>query len=571
MIRRLAYLLLLTAVVAACAKQGYPSGGPKDVAPPHPIAAQPANESRHFDKSKFFIEFDEYIVLKNANENVLVSPPLKHKPEYIAKGKGVLVKINDTLQPNTTYLFQFKEAVADFTEGNLLPSFEYVFSTGENFDTLMVEGTVSDAKSGKPWKEAVTVVAYKIENMRDASGIPGREHEGARWRAENDTMATNEQPDYMTRCDKNGAFAFHYIPQGQYRIVAFEDKNRNLRLDVDEAAAWDTLLHVSSSRDDSTRRGIPLRISAADYRKQRIVNSEFTDSGRISIVTALPLRQPSLGGTPTEWRLNDRRDTLRLWCLDAKADSARIILSDEGMQDTLKLRYRPKASANRSGRGGKTTHAKEPLTKALFSGTSAFHDDLRIAFTNPIATVSDSARAEVMKMKDSTLRYCTITMDSTGLTARLQTDLTSGEQYRIRLKDSLFTDIYGNTNDSLEVKLTPKDYGLLTLHIDNTTDSPLIVEVLDKRDTIVQQQRLESSGTLRFSHLAAGDYRLRAVIDIDGNGTWTTGDYRLQRQPEPTVLFGKTLQLREKWEMDERWTVEIPDYSPKPVRKISRL
>ena len=569
MIRRLAYLLLLTTIVAACAKQGYPSGGPKDITPPHPIAAQPANESRHFDKNKFYVGFDEYIVLKNANENVLVSPPLKNKPEYIAKGKGVLVKINDTLQPNTTYLFQFKDAIADFTEGNLLSSYEYVFSTGSNLDTMMVEGTVNDAKSGKPWKEIVTVVAYRIENKRDASGIPGREHEGAKWRAENDTMATSEEPNYMTRCDKNGFFAFHYIPQGQYRIIAFEDKNRNLRLDADEAAAWDTLLHVSSSRDDSTRRVTALRISASERRKQRIASSEFTDSGRITIVTTLPMQHPTLSGTPTEWRLNDRRDTLRLWCLDAKTDSARIILSDEGLQDTLKLRYRPKTSVSR-GRGGKTTHVKEPFMKALFGGTSAFYDDLRLSFTNPIHKMSDSARAEVMRVKDSSLSYCNVVLDSNGLSARLQTSLTSGEQYRIRLKDSLFTDIYDNTNDSLEVRLTPKDYGLLTLHIENTTGSPLIVEVLDKRDTVVQQQQMETSGTLRFSHLASGDYRLRAVIDFDGNGTWTTGDYRLQRQPEPTVLFGKTLQLREKWEMEERWMVEIPDYSPKPIRKTSR-
>ena len=46
------------------------------------------------------------------------------------------------------------------------------------------------------------------------------------------------------------------------------------------------------------------------------------------------------------------------------------------------------------------------------------------------------------------------------------------------------------------------------------------------------------------------------MVDRDGDGRWTTGDYLQQRQPESFIPYGKTLQLREKWEMEERWTVE---------------
>ena len=60
---------------------------------------------------------------------------------------------------------------------------------------------------------------------------------------------------------------------------------------------------------------------------------------------------------------------------------------------------------------------------------------------------------------------------------------------------------------------------------------------------------------MKFTHLPAGDYRIRAIYDNDSNGRWTPGNYRLQRQPEKIVYQGKTLQLREKWEMEEHWTV----------------
>ena len=197
--KNLVFLVVLVLLVfaAGCARQGYPSGGPKDTDAPKALDAKPLNESRNFAERQFYIQFDEYVTLKNAEQNVIISPPMDPKPEFTTKGRGVLVKIKDTLQPGTTYLFQFKEAIADFTEGNLLPSFEYVFSTGDAMDTMMVAGRVLNARDGKPWSETVTVLAYNGD----------------------DTVVSR-----VTRADKNGRFAFHYIPAGSYRIVALEDR-----------------------------------------------------------------------------------------------------------------------------------------------------------------------------------------------------------------------------------------------------------------------------------------------------------------------------------------------------------
>ena len=38
------YFLLFTFIVASCAKQGYPSGGPRDAAPPKAVGSKPLNE-----------------------------------------------------------------------------------------------------------------------------------------------------------------------------------------------------------------------------------------------------------------------------------------------------------------------------------------------------------------------------------------------------------------------------------------------------------------------------------------------------------------------------------------------
>lgn len=392
-------------------------------------------------------------------------------------------------------------------------------------------------------------------------------------------MATTVQPDYVTRCDKEGNFAFHYIPEGRYRLVALEDKNRNLRVDATDPVAWDTTLVAShpqarrlaasdSIQDNllainaikqSSNQAITLRLSVPENRQQRILKSEFAEAGRITIVSQLPMQNPRIEDERAQWqwRLNEKRDTLTAWCFDAKRDSARLVISDTGLQDTLKLRYTASRKGGRRMAGAK--EEKAPLMKALCEGNKAYYDDLRLAFANPIVEVADSATAEVMHLKDSTVSRCAVVLDKGGIVARIMaTDIKSGEQYRVRLAGGLFTDLYGNRSDSLVFTMTPKDYGTLSIDIDNRMGAPLVVEVLDSKDTVVASQALARSGNLRFLHLPSGDYRLRAVVDADSNGRWTPGDYRRQRQPEQSVLFEKTLSLREKWEMEERWTVEPP-------------
>jgi hypothetical protein len=194
--------------------------------------------------------------------------------------------------------------------------------------------------------------------------------------------------------------------------------------------------------------------------------------------------------------------------------------------------------------------------KSLCTGQSAYYDELWLAFTNPIARQDESKYAEFWTKKDSNRVKCTMTLDSTGLRARINAELKSGEDYSIRIPAAAFTDIYGNATDTLMFALKPKDYAILTVNIDNSVGSPLVAELLDSKDTVVSRHPLAGSGTVRFDHIPAGNYKLRVVVDVDGNGRWTTGSYPLRRQPEAFIYYDKTLQLRERWEVEEKWKVQ---------------
>lgn len=82
-------------VLAACAKQSAPTGGPKDEKPPVALQSSPINYATNFNGKKIIIEFDEYLNLQNVNSELLVSPPLEKRPKILMRGKKLVIHINN--------------------------------------------------------------------------------------------------------------------------------------------------------------------------------------------------------------------------------------------------------------------------------------------------------------------------------------------------------------------------------------------------------------------------------------------------------------------------------------------
>src|SRR5690606_1739246 len=105
------------------------------------------NFSTNFNAKEIIINFDEFVTLKDVNKQLIVSPPLKYRPEitpYTAS-KQIKIRLKDTLQPNTTYSCNFGQSIEDNNENNKLRGCKYVFSTGSYVDSLSRSGYVKDA------------------------------------------------------------------------------------------------------------------------------------------------------------------------------------------------------------------------------------------------------------------------------------------------------------------------------------------------------------------------------------------------------------------------------------------
>jgi hypothetical protein len=206
--RLLLFLLVCLAIaqwplITGCANIIPPTGGPRDTLPPVLLNGIPAPRTLNMVSRKIVLNFDEYIDMKDIRKNLLVSPIPKISPVVTSHLKTITIEIKDTLQPNTTYAFNFGKAVTDVNEGNVLKNFTYVFSTGSYIDSVQYSGRVVTASTGKPDS---TLFALLHSNLADSA-------------------VANDRPQYMARLDSAGYFTFKYVKPGIYALYALKDES----------------------------------------------------------------------------------------------------------------------------------------------------------------------------------------------------------------------------------------------------------------------------------------------------------------------------------------------------------
>ena len=188
---------------AGCGQVGMPTGGPKDSIPPRLVSASPALNSVNVKDNKITLTFNEYVDLKEAQTNVLISPLPKKQPAIDFKLKTVTVKLKDTLLPNTTYSINFGSSIVDNNEGNPFKNFTHVFSTGNQIDSFTLTGKVILAENGKHDSTLIAMLYRKTD----------------------DSAVQKNRPDYVARLSGDGSFTFVNLPAGSFNIYALKDND----------------------------------------------------------------------------------------------------------------------------------------------------------------------------------------------------------------------------------------------------------------------------------------------------------------------------------------------------------
>ncbi|MDX1911655.1 MAG: Ig-like domain-containing protein [Saprospiraceae bacterium] len=553
---RIPVFFFLILLLFACARQGAPTGGPKDSTPPLvDTSASTPNFSTNFDKKRIELKFDEWVTLSDPATQVVVSPPLAKRPEVLLKGKSVVVVFDkaEELRPNTTYTINFGTAVKDFREGNVAKDLRFVFSTGDFIDSLRFRGAVTDAFTGDP-VENVSVMLY--ENLAD-------------------TAIKKERPYYFTRTDKSGIYTFENLKAGVFRAVAIEDADQNLRWagETERMGFADSTVILRDTVLPALRFSLfkpspAFRVSSANTGRY----------GLVSLVFNTPLENYSvqpLAPVDPLVTMEKKTDSLLFW-YDLPVDTAWSLVfsyqNDSAVQvlDTFVVKKQSRSNFIQNHRIGFADAAptQSPQGRGRNAGTPA------VATPQPVKTLNQSStRNAALLFNYPVVAFDTalwqLLLDSlpqrdfdvlpdtqTVRGLQLKFNWKAGKNHTLTLLPGAVTDFWGNSNtDTLRRifnVLSEKQMGALMIKISGLRAGAGYIFQLLNGTTLVSEQQFTAETAekaLKFTELQVAAYSIRLIDDRNGNGRWDTGDFAVKRQPEP--VFGKKLDpLRANWEVE---------------------
>jgi uncharacterized protein (DUF2141 family) len=581
-------LVLLVAGLVSCANQGYPEGGPRDETPPRMVSSRPPINAINFDGDKIEIEFDELIVLKEALQKVVVSPPLTKTPTIRGLGNKITVIFDEDLQPGTTYSVDFADAIQDNNEGNPLEGFTFSFSTGETKDTLQISGHVFEANTLTP---VAGVLVMVHSNPADSA-------------------FTKMVPPRLAKTNEEGAFTIRNLAEGQYRVYALEDLNRNYRFDQPgERIAWlnetvkpsfeyrervDSLFKDTITLDTVliTQElvylpdSIKLFLFQEDYKTQYLDTRERKERNRLDFYFNRPLEKPLevavINAKPKKdnWFVYERsvrHDSVMIWL----ADSALISLDSLTIKatypvldslenfvdkiDTLKMFHRTIGEKKKRKRKDEEQLKEEPLVLRSPEGDLDIGATAWLSFPVPVAEIHlDSIT--VSMLVDSLYQPVEFNVEQDSIHIRnfkIIHDWLPNREYKLDIDSAAFRDIYDRVNRPVSsvFRIKSEDsYSTLYVGVKSMSKFALM-QILDSKEQIIRKGRLPENGKLAFRYLPPGKYFLKIVDDIDENGKWDTGKFSEDLQPERVYYYPEVVKLRANWSQEVSWDVdEYPIY-----------
>ena len=571
---------LIALFLTNCANPIAPTGGPKDERPPQlDTLHSTRNKQVRFEKQDIVLAFDEWVELKDAFNQVVISPPLEFRPTIKRKKKTIQLVFDDreVLRDSATYVINFGDAIRDMTEGNIAPII-FVFSTGDYIDSLSVNGRIIDAYTLQPVKDVLFML---YENLADS-------------------VFRTERPFYFSKTDEKGIFKVNNIKAGAFKAVALLDKNLNYRFDGEaeliafldtaliikgvEKIEMDSLaipinslqndsIFIDSLAFDSTdidsmppnrqltidlpdgQAGNQQSITLKLFEEEKSLYLRDDDTKTYGKVKLAFNREPydaiiSYDSIGQYTFLEQEKDTSFLW-YSMEADAAfNIYVKRDTSIDTVEVAngLREKFYEKAKLEVAEKAPTRLPVLSLSGSFSLTFKHPLYSFDERLIHLLEDSIKTEVAgQFKIDSLQNKKLSVKA---------EWKEGMRYEEVLPPGSITDMFGLQNvDTIRRSWKmglEKEYGSLTLRVkDLLPDTAYVIRLLAKNDAVVDTFHVKDTALFetKFHFLLPDTYSVEVIEDLDRNGRWTTGNYGLKRQPE-RVQKATLEEVRANWEVD---------------------
>jgi uncharacterized protein (DUF2141 family) len=86
--------------------------------------------------------------------------------------------------------------------------------------------------------------------------------------------------------------------------------------------------------------------------------------------------------------------------------------------------------------------------------------------------------------------------------------------------------------------------------------SNYLIQLLDEKETVLEQRSITSSQKVKFDYLTPAKYKIKVIFDANRNGHWDTGNFSIKLQPEKVGYYEKIIEVRANWDIEESWELK---------------
>lgn len=505
------YLIcFISIILSACAEVGTITGGPKDEIAPQVVKSSIQEGTTNFNKQFIELTFDEFVQMNKPSENIIIVPQHARLESRLIK-KTLRIDLSNELQKNSTYTLYLNGAVKDLTEGND-SLMRITFSTGPTLDSLTFVARTIDAFSNQI-KSKITVGLFDSLN--------------------------SDKPIYFGQSNQFGHANLTSLKEGVYYCKAFDDKNKDLQIQKDEAQDWKfDPIEINGNSTDTIIIALSIPIQP-----DRIKNAKLIPPGLIGLhvpksveITKISLNDQELMNEKF-WR--PQKDSLQIAIGEFSGNEFQLIVN----ADTFNLRRLEKNKIVKLS-------PKNITEENELSNISSFE------VMDLIESV-DTSKIEILKYLDSSNVNFTVDFEQNRI--QLQPEDKRIKKYAVTFKDGAIKGLSGKLNSLTKIEVLGKEnreFGTLMVKLSKPMEKG-IIQLLDKEklidELVINSNSIEKP--IVFSRLNPGEYTFRIIEDLNQNGKWDPISPASKSIAERVLWYSSPSKVRANWEVET--TLEI--------------
>lgn len=527
-----------------------PPGGEEDKKAPYLVSSLPANGAVNVTPgNRIELYFSEAIVKPGIDNPIYFSPRLKEKPKIKWKSNRVIIELEENFRPDETYIISVQPNLSDLRNNRLDSAITIAFSTGDSIDSGRVAGFVYN--NGKPQSNALLAL-YDLAKYSDS--IP----------------YDSAYPDYLNVSSRLGYFSFQYLPPREYRLLAFNDKNKDERFNpffeefalpdrpikLDGEVALDNILMTMTMLDTSHVNILSAVLNPDNLLKVRLTRSIPLFYLRLnpSHIVLFPAGDTASAIYATSFLENNHDESSLLNVYFKSITSGNYMLKIIYEKDKPEVVFKNIELAVKEDKTPPAVLEFKPSAQPVFLSEA----EIKMGFSEPLDTTVFTDHTFFL-WEDDTLN---ITVEKKWLDPFhllfIPVNLKPGSKYRLDITEFDVLDLVGNPmGDSLlsynfsilNIDSLGAISGDILISLPGLSGNPIVL-------TFDEQSRKQSfTTTVTGNHfkidIPAGKYLLSGYIDVDLNEKLSLGVLYPYQPAETMAFYPDTIRVRPRFETSE--------------------